>query len=536
MNNRTKKTKYFLPFILILMLILQTVCNKTPSKETNSQPKKSTASASSKESKKKTFNTLALKDIPINTSVKSIKNYLYEAEDSTLSGNVKSNKILKGYTGTGYVEGFQADNTDTCTFEIEIDESGAYDLNFRSASSDGGSKINFVALDGMNIGSISVEGKTFTDSKLNHIYIKKGKHTISVSKSWGYICLDSLSITSSKSLDKDTFHIASDLINPNATTRAKMLMKFLSDTYGKYVISGQYATLGLNSPEFQLIKEISGKVPAILGLDLIEYSPSRVAHGSTSYAINKAINFDKEGGIVTFCWHWNPPKEYLYNTDKIPWWKGFYKEGSSIDLEKIMNGEDKNGKDLLLKDIDAIAFQLKRLQSENIPILFRPLHEASGGWFWWGASGSEPYKQLWQLLYDRLTNYHKLNNLIWVWNGQDGDWYPGDNYVDIIAEDIYPGKNVTSTQSGKFNDALHYTKSHKLIALSENGFLPDPDSMFLDDARWSYFSTWSDEFILNTARDTSQQYISKEALKKVYNHDKVLTLDELPDLKNYPIN
>lgn len=55
-----------------------------------------------------------------------------------------------------------------------------------------------------------------------------------------------------------------------------------------------------------------------------------------------------------------------------------------------------------------------------------------GAWFWWGAQGAEVYKQLWRFMYDRLVNYHKLNNLIWVWTSQVGDdiWYPGDDVVD----------------------------------------------------------------------------------------------------------
>ena len=68
------------------------------------------------------------------------------------------------------------------------------------------------------------------------------------------------------------------------------------------------------------------------------------------------------------------------------------------------------GYDLLIRDIDAIAEQLKRLQDAGVPVLWRPLHEASGGWFWWGNAGAEAYKELYVLLYDRLTNHHDRGN------------------------------------------------------------------------------------------------------------------------------
>jgi mannan endo-1,4-beta-mannosidase len=79
---------------------------------------------------------------------------------------------------------------------------------------------------------------------------------------------------------------------------------------------------------------------------------------------------------------------------------------------------------------------LKRLRDAGVPVLWRPLHEASGNawhtpWFWWGAKGAEPYKKLWNMMFDRMNNYHGLNNLIWIysinWDNKDSSWYPGKN-------------------------------------------------------------------------------------------------------------
>lgn len=77
---------------------------------------------------------------------------------------------------------------------------------------------------------------------------------------------------------------------------------------------------------------------------------------------------------------------------------------------------------LLIKDIDTIAVQLKKLQDNGVPVLFRPLHEAEGKWFWWGAQGPEPAKKLYKIVFDRLTRVHKLQNLVWVWNSVAKDW------------------------------------------------------------------------------------------------------------------
>lgn len=451
---------------------------------------------------------------------------ILEAEEASFTGKVRVESIKEGYTGTGYLTGIESD-ADTITFTLTVPGSGAYDLNFVSAGNVG-HKENNVLVDGVNIGLSVVDKNEFTDAIMERIYLTAGEHQITMTKSWGWIFLDSLIVTASEPADMTIFDVSSELVDKKATDRTKRLMQYLADMYGEYIISGQYGDLGLIGAEFSTVYDASGKYPAMMGLDMIEYSPSRVAHGSSSIDVEHAINFDKEGGIVTFAWHWNAPEPYLKNSDKQPWWRGFYTDATTIDLKKIMDGEDEEGYELLLSDIDAIAIQLKRLQDADVPVLWRPLHEASGGWFWWGASGSEPYIKLYRLLFERLTDYHDLHNLIWVWNGQSKEWYPGDEYVDIVGIDIYPGERVYQSQVSKFNELVDWNgENKKIIALTENGCLFDPDLAVRDNAMWSYFGTWEGEFIL------TEKYNEKEMIKKVYNSDKVITLDELPDLKTY---
>jgi mannan endo-1,4-beta-mannosidase len=84
---------------------------------------------------------------------------------------------------------------------------------------------------------------------------------------------------------------------------------------------------------------------------------------------------------------------------------------------------------LIVRNIEAIGTQLRRLQAAGVSVLWRPLHEVEGGWFWWGAKGAEQCKKPWALLHDRLDNYHKINNLIWVWNSVASSWCPGNSAV-----------------------------------------------------------------------------------------------------------
>lgn len=183
---------------------------------------------------------------------------------------------------------------------------------------------------------------------------------------------------------------------------------------------------------------------------------------------------------------------------------------------------------LLIRDIDAIATQLKRLQAANVPILFRPLHEAEGGWFWWGASGAESCKQLYAILYNRLSVTHGLKNLVWVWNSVDPAWYPGAATVDVLSYDSYPATTGDhGPVSAQYNSLLAMGGDKKLVAAAEVGPIPDPDQIKAYQSDWSWFVTWGGEFVQNGVHN------SLEFLKKVYTHPYVLNLDGVQGWKTF---
>ena len=392
----------------------------------------------------------------------------------------------------------------------------------------------------MKVGDITTNSPAeFGDTLLSYIYLDKGTHEITITPSWGYVDIDCLILTAAATpITEDTYKVEPTLVNPNADENTKRLYKFLCDIYGKYSLAGQYADEGRASSEYEKITAKTGKTFAVLGLDMGNYSLGSKAHDAESKTVEYAYDWYKNaGGIVQLCWHWTTPEDYAVNAGDQPWYSSFYKEGSKLDLDKIMNGEDDAAYQLLMDDIDNMANELARLRDAGVPVLWRPLHEASGGWFWWGNCKPESYKKLWNVMYDKMTNEHNLTNLIWVWNGQDPAWYPGDETVDINGWDIYAGNHVDSSQSGRFDDmATNYGTKTKLIALTENGCVMDPDKVFNDNARWLFWGTWSDPFTMKLGVVINDEYTTVELLTKAYNHERVLTLDELPDLQNYPLD
>lgn len=484
------------------------------------------------------YNTnLDLSDYPLTKSdVPADFSLTVEAESGKLEGNAKANDFPDA-SGGAYVNGVNVEG-DALTMTADIEYSGFYDMNFLTMGSEG--RVNNVLVDGMKVGDITTNSSAeFGDTLLSYIYLDKGTHEITITPSWGYVDIDCLILTAAATpITEDTYKVEPTLVNPNADENTKRLYKFLCDIYGKYSLAGQYADEGRASSEYEKITAKTGKTFAVLGLDMGNYSLGSKAHGAESKTVEYAYDWYKNaGGIVQLCWHWTTPEDYAVNAGDQPWYSSFYKEGSKLDLDKIMNGEDDAAYQLLMDDIDNMANELARLRDAGVPVLWRPLHEAAGGWFWWGNCEPESYKKLWNVMYDKMTNEHNLTNLIWVWNGQDPAWYPGDETVDINGWDIYAGNHVDSSQSGRFDDmATNYGTKTKLIALTENGCVMDPDKVFNDNARWLFWGTWSDPFTMKLGVVINDEYTTVELLTKAYNHERVLTLDELPDLQNYPLD
>ena len=503
------------------------VTSSKPANNTGSATNKP-ASATAADTTKKpsaTTTTTTLKqtdDKPLNFSK------TYEAENGKLSNDMS---VISGGNASGgkSVGKFESDRS-YCQIKINVTSDGIYDIVISSMGI-GGPKENDIYTDGKKVGTFTSENNKFSDYTVSAVSLTKGDHNIRIIKSWGWIELDKITVKTGAKISNSTYNITSSLVNKNSTANTKKLYSFLKDSYGKYVITGQQCDGGINGNEFKAIKNLTGDYPALLGLDMMDYTPSRTALGASSSAVEKAIEFANKGGIVTFCWHWNAPTEYLNSTANSPdgWWGGFYTQSSKFDIAKVMNGQDAKGKKLLDRDIKEIAKQLKRLEKAGVPVIWRPLHEGSGGWFWWGAKGSDAYKKLWKYLYKELTNTYGCNNLIWVYNGQSADWYPGDEYVDIVGEDIYPGNHVYDPQVSRFRQAINYGSKTKITALTENGCIFDIDSAVSINALWSWFMTWGGEFTVNGS-NYSEKYTEKSVIKKMYASKYSLTLGSLPKI------
>lgn len=202
----------------------------------------------------------------------------------------------------------------------------------------------------------------------------------------------------------------------------------------------------------------------------------------------------------------------------------FYKADTEFDATNAtVEGTWENK--VFTEDLKNAAAYLKLLRDADIPVLWRPFHEAAGGWFWWGKDAAS-FKSLWIAMF----NYFKtegLDNLIWVWTteGNDADWYPGDQYVDIVGRDVY-NKETADCVSEYTSIAENY--GNKIVSLSECGTVGLISEQWASGARWSWFMPWYD----GTNEDGSPVVHADEAWwKDAMSQEFVVSREDLPSME-----
>ncbi len=480
--------------------------------------------------------------VPFGTVAAATK---FEFEDGTQTGSAEVLSEQSGYSGKGYV--FLKDNTDTVSVTVTAPETGMYDLSIGYAAVYG-DKVQGLEINGVSQGNVSYpEGTTFEEVKFGTVKLNKGDNEVTIVGSWGWTLFDYVSI---EAAEIGELECSNKLSDPKATKEAQGLMNYMATVYGDYIISGQQETYGGGHNgnyewEFDYLEDLTGKVPAVRGFDFMNYNP---LYGWNDGTTERVIEWANErGGIATASWHINVPKDFASYTlgEKLDWSKCTYGTATDFSPAKVISDKDSKEYKYFMECVDMLAAELKKTQDAGVPILFRPFHEAegaggeTGSWFWWGKDGSGTYKALWKLLYTTLTEEYGLHNLIWEFNsytyGKSANWYPGDDCVDIVGYDKYNASannpNESAISSTFFNLVDMYGGAGKIVALTECDTIPSIDAMLEEGAYWSYFCPWyeGDE----DGGKFLTLFNNEATLKKVYQHENVITLDELPDYKEY---
>lgn len=461
----------------------------------------------------------------------------YEAEDGTLTKDaaVASNTEA---SGGKYVKMNGGDITFPA---VTVEKAGQYSVVVHYMNNYGGDKINYVGV-GSTTSQVSFpvtdKGK-FVDVE-TVLTLAAGANTIAITNSWGWIDVDYIEV---KEFEAKAFTLCNAPVTKNATPSAIKLYNFLVNNFGKKTISGVMTgnmdayTIGdaTQHEDVQAVYKAGGKYPALIGADLMNATGANKDEGWFQQYTEKAIDIAKttwkKGGIPAFTWHWRPGDEVEFYV------KGAHDTYTEFDFsEAFIKGSTtwdttSAAYKAIVGDIDHVSQIFLDLQKEGVAAIFRPLHESGGNWFWWSINTGKQFVALYQLLYERMVFKNGVNNLIWDFNPQDASklsWTPGETYYDVLSVDIYNKANDHQSNSAAFIDFANKGGTNKIIALSENGPIPDVDNMYAENAPWSWwmpwYESWSAGYVSQTAESVWQKNLADE---------RIITLDEMPGWDNY---
>ncbi len=343
--------------------------------------------------------------------------------------------------------------------------------------------------------------------------------------------------------------ISTKLVNGNA--KAQKLFDYMQSIYGKQILSGAIANVSVNQVEAGLVKDLTGKTPAMLTIDYIFSNLTKERSTWEQASIYKNIDVYKahagQNGIISACWHLNAPSAEAYaakndvnsKDEKVSWNAKHYFSAK----EAVKAGTWQN--EFLEFSLAEVIEDLKLFKDADIPVVWRPWHEGAGNacisgknsdaWFWWGKDGAAAYIELWKYMFNKFKDAG-IDNLIWVWTTQvgvnkgnnwyckdDSDWYPGDEYVDIVAHDMYEMPNTALCVDE--HDAIKELFPNKMITLGENGDIPNISDIWNAGGKFLYFMPWYTYDI----KDLDQSQHAKKAWwQDAAKCDKVIFLEDLP--------
>lgn len=290
------------------------------------------------------------------------------------------------------------------------------------------------------------------------------------------------------------------------------------------------------------VKSVCGDYPAVMSFDVghIELGKKQSLDNIDFDIIrNEIIAQYERGGLNTISWHLDNP---LTGGDS-------WDNNDSTVVASVLPGGVNHV--MFMQWVDNLSDYLNSLQTADgtkVPVIFRPWHEHTGSWFWWGQDlcSDQEYKDLWLMTYDRLKQ-NGVNNLLFAYSpGIEPTTaeeylmrYPGNDVVDILGFDAYEYTREQYLESmsrslrildevGKAND--------KIIAVTETGFEAIPDSTWWTETLYPLIESYPLAFVVTwrNAREIDNHYyapypgqVSADNFVEYYNNPRNLFLTDI---------
>ena len=266
------------------------------------------------------------------------------------------------------------------------------------------------------------------------------------------------------------------MVDPDATPETKALYANLWCIGLNGVMFGHhdYPSYGIGwkgDKDRSDVKDIVGSHPAVYSLDMAGINDTKIR------LIQEA---HKRGGVCMLVWHQSNP------LTEGPGKK--YPVGTAWDNTKVVDQILKEGSPMNLKykaRLDGVAEAFRKMVDEKgrpIPVIFRPLHEHTQTWNWWGSSATteEEFIAFWRFIVSYLRDTQGIHNVIYAISPQMDAVYkdtegrllfrwPGDEWVDFIGMDCYHGRNTKAFESNVKALVEVRELKHKPVGVTETG-------------------------------------------------------------------
>jgi mannan endo-1,4-beta-mannosidase len=303
--------------------------------------------------------------------------------------------------------------------------------------------------------------------------------------------------------DVDDLAVDPEPANPDIQEPARRALAFVQALPGQGWLSGQQEGDDSVTAEQAYIEDVTGTKPALRGFDVADYVVDPLEEATRSW--------EEDGQLITLSWHvGGPPKddsdyEHCFEDTSV---------GACLT-------EDTEEGEVWTAKLERLADRLEALRDGGIPVFWRPFHEMDGEWFWWSNDGPETYCELWRHMFDYFVDERGLDNLLWVWSAShefaSGDWYPGDDCVDVTGVDAYRNQKPDLDWTDHYEDTRE-TAPDRPVALTECDVIPAPDDV-PERHPFVWFMPWHTSLI----RENDESHI-----EAVYRHPDTLTAEDLP--------
>ncbi|HEX8460603.1 MAG TPA: glycosyl hydrolase [Segetibacter sp.] len=305
-------------------------------------------------------------------------------------------------------------------------------------------------------------------------------------------------------------------------------------------------------------KDFNGDYPAVAGFELgdIELGKVQSLDSVNFFQMAEQIKAHyKRGGITTLSWHLNNPLTMQLPPESRKVKPTAWDVSSDKVVASILPGGNNHA--LFNSWLDKLSSFLAGLKDEKgtpIPFIFRPYHEHSGNFFWWGTplATDDQYASLWRYTVQYLRDKKGFHNILYAYNTdrttslqQYLKGYPGDDIIDLLSFDMY---DRGPQFNAELDSALSYvTKTaidrRKLTALSETGPRRGMENWWsaallpiVSKYPVGYVLTWRHTYNPRLAGSSTAPKPFPEDFKNFYNSPRTLFLKDIQDENIYKFN